>query len=56
MHKDPELEVLDEIENQSSDGDYSRKDKSLRLLCSRFMLEYAMSTEVGENIGTFCSR
>ena len=48
MLKDPELELemLDENENQSCDGDYSRKDKSLRLLCSRFMLEYSMSTEV----------
>ena len=48
MHKDPELEVLDENESQSSDVDYSRKDKSLRLLCSRFILEYSKSTEVGE--------
>jgi hypothetical protein len=48
MLEDPEL-LLDEIESQSSDCDYSRKDKSLRLLCSRFMLEYSASTEVCEN-------
>jgi hypothetical protein len=47
MLKDPELELFDENESQSSDCDYSRKDKSLRLLCSRFMLEYSTSTEVG---------
>ena len=41
------MDMCEENESgQSSDGDYNRKDKSLRILCSNFMSQYSVSCEV----------